>query len=472
MKLGFYPLPVEHGPRIRARLAFPNQLTTALDPCAGAGAALKALTADSKSELFGVELDSNRAEQASRAGLRMIQGNLFDVRGRVERLSLIYVNPPYDFEIGPLANKRMERLFLGHTYSWLKPKGILVMVIPGNAVVDVADTLGARFRDVRVYRMEGEASRQYDQYAVFGIRHNNSGRDAETISAAIKQEMVNRRNVPVLDDIPDVIYQVPPSTDDVILTHTGIPLDVVEDRLRESAAWHHAIPLLLPRQEVAGGRPITPLHGGHVGLLATAGMLNGVFGSDDQKHIARWRPVKHTTTITEIEGDEKVIRTKERFSNELALVFVTGKTFILTETPKKAEDEIVAVTGSDEAEASEDHQVENPDFSDPYDMASAMSKDAPEEKDFVLGKIVLKAAVREWASYEHFDLFTLLIRHSQSDWGDDLSPFDRRRNEEAVNSGDGRILSSYVVPESPEGIIWIITQADRSVTTICFPSER
>jgi hypothetical protein len=115
MKLGFYPLPVEHGPCIRARLAFPNQLTTALDPCAGAGAALKALTADSSSELFGVELDSNRAEQASRAGLRMIQGNLFNVRARIERLSLLYLNPPYDFEIGPLANKRMERLFLGHT---------------------------------------------------------------------------------------------------------------------------------------------------------------------------------------------------------------------------------------------------------------------------------------------------------------------------------------------------------------------
>jgi hypothetical protein len=29
---------------------------------------------------------------------------------------------------------------------------------------------------------------------------------------------------------------------------------------------------------VQGGRPITPLHAGHVGLLCTAGLLNGVFG--------------------------------------------------------------------------------------------------------------------------------------------------------------------------------------------------
>ena len=36
-------------------------------------------------------------------------------------------------------------------------------------------------------------------------------------------------------------------------------------------------PLLMPREDVATGRPITPLHGGHVGLLCTAGLLNGVF---------------------------------------------------------------------------------------------------------------------------------------------------------------------------------------------------
>jgi hypothetical protein len=38
------------------------------------------------------------------------------------------------------------------------------------------------------------------------------------------------------------------------------------------------MPFLAPHEEVATGRPITPLHGGHVGLLCTAGLLNGVFG--------------------------------------------------------------------------------------------------------------------------------------------------------------------------------------------------
>jgi hypothetical protein len=43
---------------------------------------------------------------------------------------------------------------------------------------------------------------------------------------------------------------------------------------------------------MAGGRPITLLHAGHVGLLCTAGLLNGVFGHGEERHIARWRSVK------------------------------------------------------------------------------------------------------------------------------------------------------------------------------------
>ena len=44
-------------------------------------------------------------------------------------------------------------------------------------------------------------------------------------------------------------------------------------------------------------------HGGHVGLLCTAGLLNGVFGYGEIRHIARWRSVKHVTTFVEEDGD-------------------------------------------------------------------------------------------------------------------------------------------------------------------------
>jgi hypothetical protein len=77
------------------------------------------------------------------------------------------------------------------------------------------------------------------------------------------------------------------------------------------------------------GRPITPLHAGHVGLLCTAGLLNGVFGEGSQRHIARWRTVK-TVTVFEVKEDGfKEIHKRERFSNELALVYEDGRTLVL-----------------------------------------------------------------------------------------------------------------------------------------------
>jgi hypothetical protein len=117
----------------------------------------------------------------------------------------------------------------------------------------------------------------------------------------------------------------------------GIPLDEVEDLLLESAAYRQVGRVLLPKLNDVKGRPLTPLHGGHVGLLCTAGMLNGVFGEGDGRHIAHWRSVKFTDHWEEEEEDgTKILHDRERFSHELTLVFASGKTQILTHEKKEA----------------------------------------------------------------------------------------------------------------------------------------
>jgi len=62
--------------------------------------------------------------------------------------------------------------------------------------------------------------------------------------------------------------------------------------------------------------------------------------------------------------------------------------------------------------------------------------------------------------------FDYLARHAAGDWGD-LCTFDRRQNERALRDGY-RVFSSY---ETTAGRVWIITEADRSVTTILLPEE-
>jgi len=131
-------------------------------------------------------------------------------------------------------------------------------------------------------------------------------------------------------------YAVPISGE-ATLTYRGLPYNVIENLLPHSAAWKQAAQVLLPREDLAIGRPITPLHGGHVGLLCTAGLLNGVFGQGEGRHIARWRSVKYVTEFHEEEGDTKIIRRRERWSNELRLLYATGKAVKLTENAQKEE---------------------------------------------------------------------------------------------------------------------------------------
>jgi len=490
LKLGYYPLPAEQGPMLRARLAFPSLPTSALDPCCGTGAALHALTAGSNSTLYGVELDANRAESAKESGIQTIQGNVFDVRARVERLSFLYLNPPYDFEVGPRTNERMEKLFLGHTYAWLKPKGVLLMVIPCKAVYDVADTLSTRFGDVAIYRLVGEESEKYDQCAVFGVRHNNNGNDTARLRQNIHRMMYDSRSLPVLTPEVDRMYNVPP-TATVEIYYTGLPLDEIEDRLITSNAWRAAVPLLLPKKEVAGGSPITPLHGGHVGLLATAGMLNGKFGEDDQAHLAHWRPIKHTSTTVEYEDNMEITRTKERFSNELAIVFVDGRTQILTET-KQDEPMVEEGEGAEDSETPEDAAAAaafEEDHDDDVDEDAGDDDDEDDDDDgpieslaevsrlnapgacklFQLGRLVMTRGVQALV-LEGFDLGPLLARYRRGEWGDsDQADIDA--NNRAVKMGGLRVFSSYEVPESPDGRLYIITEHNRSLTTVMLPTE-
>ncbi len=62
---------------------------------------------------------------------------------------------------------------------------------------------------------------------------------------------------------------------------------------------------------------------------------------------------------------------------------------------------------------------------------------------------------------------TLLDKHLSGDWGS-VCKEDAATNDDAVQHGD-RILSSYQIGERVR--IWLITEWDRSVTTILLPSE-
>ena len=329
-RLGFYPLPIAEAERIRRFLRFSDQQCSALDPCIGDGAAFADITSEQKMFRYGIELEAGRAGQARSKGIEVIHGNSFDVQCPVESFSLIYLNPPYDFEIGEEKSQRMEKLFLEHIYRWLKFGGILVLIVPAKRVVDCTVLLSIHFRDLRVYRLTEPESVRYQQVMVIGVRRTRQERDRLRDREIIRVQLwlgsveTELEGLPPLSSEPDHLYVAPPGGP-ARLVHRGLPLDHIEDLLPKSSAYRRASAVLFAPQLDVTGRPLTPLHGGHVGLLCTAGMLNGVFGDGDSRHIAYWQSVKLVDKSEEEEDGNTIIREKERFSNELTVVFCSGK---------------------------------------------------------------------------------------------------------------------------------------------------
>lgn len=340
LKLGYYPLPESEAGRLKRFFRFPSEQCLALDPCSGTGAALKALTSGGPVRTYGIELDAYRSAEAHEVLDEVIQGNVFDTHAAVESFSLIYLNPPYDFEIGEGKNHRMERLFLEHVARWLKPSGVLVFVLPFDRVYDCRGILTTQFRDKAIYRLTAPESVAYKQVVVFGVGRSRQERERLSDHAVTdgnwKLQQLTRvyDEIPALPDEADRQYFVPPAPP-VKVEYRGLPLDQIEDALEVSPAWRQAQRITHAPKAKFSGRPLTPLHKGHVGLLCTSGLLNGVFGEGSERHVAYWESVKLVDRIEEAGEDPAttVVREKERFSQRLTLLYADGRIALLSERP-------------------------------------------------------------------------------------------------------------------------------------------
>jgi hypothetical protein len=335
LKLGYFPLPIDEAQNIRALLV-PAGPYAAIDPCVGDGTALIEITKDTGAHLAGIELDADRAAAAADKGITTVHGSAFECRVLAETCSLLYLNPPYDTEFGPHGNKRMELVFLEHCYRWVITEGVLIFVVPAPAVGTCARLLAAQFDRICVFRLQHPESVRFNQVIVFGRRKKAHQRGEPEGAEELLRIAYKPQLLPVLNQEVSERYAIPPSSPAAI-TYTGPPLDEIEDALQRSVAMQNARGILVRKQQKMTGRPVTPLHRGHVGLLACSGMLNGFFGEGEMRHIAHWRSVKYVDEFNE-EGEtegETIIRKRERFSHELTLAYESGQIRELKETKQE-----------------------------------------------------------------------------------------------------------------------------------------
>jgi hypothetical protein len=87
---------------------------------------------------------------------------------------------------------------------------------------------------------------------------------------------------------------------------------------------------------------------------------------------------------------------------------------------------------------------------------------------FGMGRIMATPGALETLRAVGMSASTFLARHESGDWGN-LDAEDRRANDRALMEGT-RIFSSYALGDTGERV-WIITEADRSYTTVLRPDE-
>lgn len=260
LRLGYFPLPLDEARRIRAYPRFPASPFSAIDPCIGDGAAFLTITGQSCVRRYGIELDAYRAEQAASVVDEVIHTDCLQVHCPVESYGLAFLNPPYDWIAGETRSDRTERVFLAHTYRWLKAGGILILVVPAVRVRECAEILVGQFKAVRIFRLTDPESVRYRQVVVLAARRSRRERDQlrDDDIVARRAQFANvggsYERLDPLGDVSAPMYEVPESGP-AKLEYRGLPLDEIEDLLPRS------LPIAKERESSFPSQP--PSRDGH-----------------------------------------------------------------------------------------------------------------------------------------------------------------------------------------------------------------
>ncbi len=85
---------------------------------------------------------------------------------------------------------------------------------------------------------------------------------------------------------------------------------------------------------------------------------------------------------------------------------------------------------------------------------------------FSLGRIVATPYAKDELTRLNYSPLNLLRKHMSGDWTE-MDAEDQQSNREAISEGS-RVFSAYTIQGTK---FWVITEADRSSTTILLPSE-
>src|SRR6266705_2279009 len=270
-KAGFYPTPSKVVDIIKTwigeKTPGPRRL---LDPCCGTGDPAAQIATAAGCNAYGVEINTDRAKAAKALLRKVVAGNLFSVRARPGAFSILYLNPPYDFDAD---DGRTELSFLKHTLPYLTPRGLLLFVVPQKRITSrIARVLSAYFEGLKVRRFPEDELQAFGQIVIAGFKKARAEINGDVLGSLTQIQSM---------DLPEMhrkefSFTVPAVGRDFFIRSSEFGPDELAEELKASPLWKEpALGLVAEEEQIkAAIRPLMPPRKAHLAMLIAAGLIN------------------------------------------------------------------------------------------------------------------------------------------------------------------------------------------------------
>ena len=475
-KNGYYPTDAETLTRVLQAIQPSSGRMRILDPCAGEGAAI----ADAAHHLgrdsvdaYGIEYDTERAQSMMGLVDTGLQGDLMDMVVSPRSMGLLWLNPPYGDLVADhqgyqgTGRKRLEKLFYQRSINSLQYGGVMVLIIPVYSLdKELTGWLSNHFTNLRVFRA---AVDDFQQVVIIGNRvrrHEVEGTD----SARHYRKWL--LNVGMKDSTPDVIpsewlldpYVVPTAKGEMgHFYRVSIEPEQLAQEVGQLGGLWNDLGTVFSDESVRSRPPVRRLSQWHLALSLAAGAITGVVQSSNGRClVVKGDTHKDKVAKTEFTENEDGSVTETRVMTDRFVPRILGWEM----TPGSDQlGQLLTITSKPPAPPANESLDEGQPEDETSDATSGGQVSS--QTRLQLGRIVVTRAVNELVAEGVFNPMELLRRHVNGDWGD-ISEDDCALNNTALTQEE-RVMSAYQV--NNDLVVWIITEADRSVTTLLLPQD-
>ena len=317
-KMGSYPTPpvVVNHIKKGISLSVGEGTFRLLDTCSGEGEALGLLAngLGPGVETYGVELDETRVKKSSQRLNHVVWGDaLTELRVSIRAFSLLWLNPPYDWDSG--GGGRLEARFLDAHLKYLMPKGWLIFIIPHVALKSAKASL-SRLSNLQIYAFPDPEYGVFKQVAVVGQKSPTSKSDdqlamLDEIAWLSPSDAWER--LPKTSDIPQGSFVLPPSPEGrVAFASERSDMERAAELVAKSPLWKDFEVTTAPKA-LQNIRPLAPLRQGHLAMLLAGGLMNGEVESNGRRLIIKGSVKKRVDSETETTETHVIHKKKEKF---------------------------------------------------------------------------------------------------------------------------------------------------------------